>query len=329
MPRVSIVIPNYNCARYLTERIESLLGQTYRDFELIIVDDGSRDDSRAVIARYEHENRIRTLFFDENSGSIYARWNDGAKLCGGEYLMIAGADDSCHPTMIERLVGKLETRPSLGLAYSHSLIVDAMGNTLDSTMNWSSCLDRNRWSADYTDGGLSECLYLLIGNEAIPTASAVMMRRKRFEEVGRLDLTFPLMADYILWVKLLLISDVAFVAAPLTYWRWHPRSVTCRRLRAKTDASDVEEYYRVICYLARYVTTPEERLEMAREKWANVWIDRLIAGRGRIPVRQNRRIYRLARELDPRINRRLVRLLVDRCTPDSIARRLGLHGLTN
>jgi glycosyltransferase involved in cell wall biosynthesis len=328
MPRVSIVVPNYNCEPYLTERLESLLGQTYRDFELIIVDDGSSDDSRAVIERFGHERRIRILLFNENSGSIYARWNDGAKLCQGEFLLIAGADDSCHPTMIEKLVSRLEVRPSLGLAYSHCFIVDATGRILDSTMNWAGSLDRIRWSADYIDCGRRECEYFLVGNEAIPTASAVMMRRRTFEQVGGLDLTFPLMADYILWVKLLLISDVAFIAEPLTYWRWHPQSVTCRRLQVKTDASDVEEYFRTICYLARSVTTSKERLEMAREKWANVWIDRVIAARGRIPVRQNRRIYQLARELDPWINRRIARLLVSRSIPVFIARRLGLR-LTN
>jgi glycosyltransferase involved in cell wall biosynthesis len=339
VPRVSIVVPNYNHGRYLPERIESLLNQTYRDLDIIVVDDGSRDDSRAVIDRFRTESRIRTLVFTENSGWVYARWNDGAALAVGEYLLIAGADDSCHPTTIERLVSVLDATPSAGFAYSHCLIIDALGRVRDSTTRWALRLDPNRWSADYADSGRTECQYLLVGNDAIPTASAVLMRRTLFEQVGGLDRTFPLMADYILWIRLLFLADVAFIAEPLTYWRMHPGSFTSRRLRRKADASDVEEYYRVICYLARHLSGSRQRggnrrpvieepgahpgnprpvlddaLERARERWATVWVDRLIEAGWRVSTRQQRRIYRLARELDPRVHRRVARLLIERCT---------------
>src|SRR5262249_39283856 len=141
VPRLSIVLPNYNYARYLDERIQSLLAQTYRDFELLILDDASRDNSRAVIERYVHDRRVRVRYYAENSGSTYPRWNDGAAMATGEYLLIAGADDSCHPTMAEKLLAKLEAHPSVGLAYCHSLVIDEAGQRISSTAQWARAVD--------------------------------------------------------------------------------------------------------------------------------------------------------------------------------------------
>src|SRR5262249_50667444 len=114
IPRVSIVLPNYNYARYLDARITSLLGQTFSDFELIITDDASTDRSREVIEKYRSDSRLRTVYFDKNSGHIYKRWNDGAALATGQYVLFAGADDICNPTFLERLVQVLEQRPNVG-----------------------------------------------------------------------------------------------------------------------------------------------------------------------------------------------------------------------
>src|SRR5947208_3535108 len=98
-PKVSVVVPSYNYARYMDERLQSLLNQTFTDFEVIVTDDASTDNSREVILRHASDPRVRPVFFRKNSGSVYQRWNDGADLARGEYIIFAGADDSCHPTL--------------------------------------------------------------------------------------------------------------------------------------------------------------------------------------------------------------------------------------
>ena len=178
MPPLSIVLPNYNYARYLDERIRSLLGQTYRDFELLIVDDASEDNSHEVIEKYRYDKRIHVRYYSENSGTTYQRWNDGAKMATGEYLLIAGADDSCHPTMVDKLVTKLETHRSVGLAYCHTLQIDEEGKVIGSTFHFASKLHANRWSRDYIDSGRNECQYLIVSNQVIPNASCVVMHEQ-------------------------------------------------------------------------------------------------------------------------------------------------------
>ena len=93
-PKVSVILPNYNHAPYLCERLESILTQTYKDFELLILDDGSTDDSYQIIARYERRARVRVLVNSTNSGSAFSQWNLGISLASGEYVWIAESDDS-------------------------------------------------------------------------------------------------------------------------------------------------------------------------------------------------------------------------------------------
>jgi glycosyltransferase involved in cell wall biosynthesis len=229
MPKVSIVLPNYNYARYLDERIQSLLNQTYSDFELIILDDASTDNSIEVIEKYTGDTRVKTKFYSENSGLTYKRWNDGADLAQGEYLLIAGADDSCHPTLLEKLVKKLDAHPSVGLAFSQSLEVDSNGTLIGSMIRMTDGFIENkeRWRTDFVEQGKIELKNLLLVN-TIPNASCVLMRRDIFFRVGKFDEKFRLSADWVLWGKMLTISDIAFISEPLNYFRTHSQSVGSR-----------------------------------------------------------------------------------------------------
>jgi glycosyltransferase involved in cell wall biosynthesis len=107
MPKVTVVTPNYNYARYLPQRLDSILAQTYQDFELIILDDASTDNSREVIESYAKDPRIRTIYNGENSGSTFKQWNLGLKHARGRYIWFAEADDYAKPSLIETLAKML------------------------------------------------------------------------------------------------------------------------------------------------------------------------------------------------------------------------------
>ncbi|HVB58282.1 MAG TPA: glycosyltransferase family 2 protein, partial [Candidatus Acidoferrales bacterium] len=93
MPTVSVIVPNYNHARFLRKRIDSVLQQTFQDFELILLDDCSTDDSRSILSSYAGDPRIRIEFNDANSGSTFKQWNKGVRLARGKYVWIAESDD--------------------------------------------------------------------------------------------------------------------------------------------------------------------------------------------------------------------------------------------
>src|SRR5215469_13049609 len=120
MPKVSVIVPNYNHARFLPMRIDSILGQSFQDFELILLDDCSTDDSRSILHRYASDLRVRVEFNEVNSGSPFKQWNKGVGLAQGEYIWIAESDDYADERFLEKLIARLDTEPQAVFAYCRS-----------------------------------------------------------------------------------------------------------------------------------------------------------------------------------------------------------------
>lgn len=285
MPKVSIVLPNYNYAHYLDERIQSLLNQTYKDFELIILDCASVDNSIAVISKYTHDPRIKTKFYSHDNGLPYERWNDGADLAQGEYLIIANADDSCEPTLLEKLVEKLDAHSNVGLAFSESWIIDSNSKRIRKA-NW----ENGRWKTDFIDQGKNELKYLFLWC-TVPNASCALMRREFFIKAGKFDATMFLSADWMLWSKMMMISDIAYVSEPLNHFRTHSNTV---RQRAGRRGIDFEEDLLVKRYILEHsglsFSTEEIHKSFDGIKWK--WIETVLSSPTTIDLRRNIRIYK-------------------------------------
>lgn len=306
MPKVSLILPNYNYAHYLDERIQSLLNQTYTDFELIIVDDASTDNSLEVIKKYADDSRVKLLFFQENSGLPYKRWNDGAELATGEYILFAGADDSCEPTLLKKLVEKLDRHPTVGIAFSQSWEMDGDGNLTRSLKIHTDDLDKQRWAQDFVDKGERECCYMVIKN-TIPNASAVLLRREMFEKAGRFDETLRLVADWMLWSKMLMISDIAYVAEPLNYFRRHRKTV---RSHSQQMGLHVMEEIKVVSYITEHISLPPTYVEKARNRIVNRWVNstaRLAVTKPNLVSSRFREIHVVVSQVDPYVNQRITK----------------------
>ena len=123
---VSVVIPNYNYARFLPEAIDSVLAQTYGQIEIIVVDDGSTDDSREILDGYG--DRV-TVIFQQNAGVSAAR-NNGVSRSRGEYLAFLDADDAWLPAKIERQIAAFRGDEEIGLVHVGMVEIDGSGNSL-------------------------------------------------------------------------------------------------------------------------------------------------------------------------------------------------------
>lgn len=132
-PNVSVIIPNYNHAPYLIERIESVLNQTYQDFEVIILDDCSKDNSHEIIELYRNHSKVSQIEYNEtNSGSTFKQWQKGISMAQGEWIWIAESDDVADFTFLEVLVAKTKKHLDLSIIYSQSLKIDSAGKTIGS-----------------------------------------------------------------------------------------------------------------------------------------------------------------------------------------------------
>lgn len=260
MTTVSVVIPNYNHARYLPRRVDSVLAQTYQDFEIIFLDDCSTDDSREVFQRlYGGNPRIRAVFNDVNSGSTFRQWNKGVDLARGQYIWLAESDDYADPTFLEQLTAKLDANPGVGVAYCQIWMVDQDDKPLNEPRyNWVE-LDRERWWSDYVAPGREELRFFATGN-LISNASGAVFRKDVYQRVGGPDAGMRLCGDWMFWIRMLLASDAAFVAQPLNYWRCHARTV---RADAQRLGIEDREAQQVLRFYAREMHQPLSKIRAA------------------------------------------------------------------
>src|SRR4028118_771471 len=112
MPKVNVIIPNYNHAAYLIKRIESVLNQSFQDFEIILMDDSSTDNSLTIINQYSNHPKISKVIVNQhNSGNTFKQWQKGIKETTGEYVWIAESDDFADEMLLETLVKELDLHP--------------------------------------------------------------------------------------------------------------------------------------------------------------------------------------------------------------------------
>lgn len=303
MPKVSVIIPNYNYGRFLEKRIQSVLNQTYQDFEIIYLDDVSTDDSDQVLAKFLDNKRIRTIYNQVNSGSPFKQWNKGMREAKGEYVWIAEADDYADEHLLAELVAKLDKHPTVGIAYCQSWEVDENDNILSSLERWTADLDEQRWKHDFVNNGKDECSQYLIIKNTIPNASAILLRRSVYEKVGGADETMRVAGDWMLWAKMLLNSDVAFVSKPLNYYRTHTNNV---RKKTVKNGLLLEESWKTTRHIAEATQIPKNVLEEVFERTVNWWVEWILYYHhyNILPSSTNYRIYKSLSEIDSMINSR-------------------------
>jgi glycosyltransferase involved in cell wall biosynthesis len=265
MPKVSIVVPNYNHARFLRRRVESVLLQTFQDFEVILLDDCSTDDSRSILSQYADDPRVRIEFNEVNSGSPFKQWNKGVELALGEYVWIAESDDYADERLLEKLVARLDAEPIAALAYCRSWGVSLDGRPDGFVNSFESGEEQNRWAADYCVDGLAECRNYLARCNTIPNASAVVFRRAVYQQVGGADESLRLCGDWKLWAAMALTGKVVYSAEPLNYYRFHDESV---RTVSKQSGIDFVEKFRVRWWIFEKATRHESLTSDSQAKRA-------------------------------------------------------------
>lgn len=243
---VSIIIPNYNHAGYLKERIDSVLCQTFQDFEIIILDNNSTDDSRKIIETYSNHPRISQIIYNpENNGNTFKQWNNGIALAKGKYIWIAESDDIAEPELLETLVKKLEENNDTVLAFTSSEQIDENDlpvnyNGVIITPNEFDALFQSSFTMPGTDL-IREQMYRY---NFLSNASAIVFRKDIFIETGWADETKFLLGDWLQWNKMLLKGNVFFYAEKqLNHFRIHTNT-NRKRIASKRLLAELLEVQR-------------------------------------------------------------------------------------
>jgi glycosyltransferase involved in cell wall biosynthesis len=217
MPEVSVVIPAYNAARFLPDALDSVLAQTFRDLEVLVVDDGSSDDTPAVLARYGSQIRCMR---QSNAGVSAAR-NRGIAEARGRYVAFLDADDTWMPHKLARQMKALAQNTECGACYSAFTFVRA-----DLTPLVVSRCKR---------GGASLADLLLHGN-VVGSGSTVLCRRVLFDASGDFDPVLSQCADWDMWVRLAARTDFLYLNEPLATYRQHGTNMSHDIARLERDS---------------------------------------------------------------------------------------------
>lgn len=303
IPTVSVVVPSYNHARFLRKRLDTILAQTFQDFELILLDDSSTDESQAILREYGAHPKVTHVEFNQaNSGSTFKQWNKGVRLAAGKYVWIAESDDYSDPQFLGRTTALVDANRNITFAYcrSRQVLADgALGVYGDSYMFlW----DPERWTADFCIDGREMCQRYFARTNPVPNASGVVFRKQAYEQTGGADENFRICGDWKLWAGMALQGRVAYAGDVLNYFRDHPNSV---RNQTRIGRRDVLENLDVTRWVLDRVTVGDVDLEEIRALKASFWVAALTSLH--VPLSVKRQVLRRVRALDQHPVRRALR----------------------
>ena len=254
--KVSIIVPTYNRAHLVTQTIDSILAQTVKDFELIVVDNESTDNTEEVIKSYT-DRRIR-YFRHQNNGLVAVNRNYGISEANGEYIAFCDDDDLWMPEKLERQIRLLDLNKELGLVYSDSYIMDENGNLERHSLRSSSRLLR---------GNVFDKLFQ---SNFIPMLT-VIIRREVLSKVGGFDPKYVIAQDYDLWLRIAERYPIDFIEEPLAKYRIHGGGVSRDRELAINEGFQLTEYW-----LEKKANAERGFRRKAKQKQANLYISLMV-----------------------------------------------------
>ena len=250
MPRVSVIIPAYNRAHLIGETLESVLNQTFKDLEVIIVDDGSTDDTKSVVSRY---NGPIKYIYQSNQGLPGAR-NTGISAANGEYIAFTDSDDLWISDKLQRQVDLLDAEPQVGMVYCGYQFVGASCEYLPLPEIYRlhplqrGCILRDLFRFDF-----------------IPSTT-VMVRRRCLDETGPFDTTLNLASeDWDLWLRFAKRYEISYVDKTLALIRVHDGNWASERVAVGT-----------VQVILKHLSSEDTRAALGNE-WKPVYRDRYIA----------------------------------------------------
>jgi len=269
-PKVSVIIPNYNHASFLKQRIDSVLSQTFGDFEVIILDDNSTDGSREIIEAYNGHSKISHIVFNEvNSGCTFKQWKKGIDLAKGAYIWIAESDDYADKHFLALLVDKLSEK-NVSLAYCRTTSV--IDNKHD-LYRWGEIIQPETWNSDHIFNGSEFISSFLKYRNVIPNASAVIFKKEYFTSIDTI-LKMSYAGDWFLWITIAAKGDVAYTHKPMNYFRRHAASTRCIK-SFKEEIRRIEEYFISIHEACRITHTRFKPFDKKYDWLIDQWLDRI------------------------------------------------------
>ena len=271
-PLVSVIVPNYNHAAYLELRLESIFSQTYQNFEVILLDDASTDESAKVLRSFHqrYPGKATLVINEENSGGVFHQWERGLNLAKGDIVWIAESDDWCTENFLEVLVPYFENE-AIMLAYARTVFMDGEGEQQIWSINeYLNDIDPQRWNHPILETGPAIVREAFAVKNIVPNVSSALFRTPRQLEILN-DPEWREMktcGDWLLYLHLLRGGMLAYSPVACNYYRIHGQNTS-------VESYSQDKFYREHELVARTVQqfydVPDQVFETLRDNLEIHW----------------------------------------------------------
>lgn len=259
MPLVSVIIPCYNHAKYLRQRIDSVLNQSFTDFELILLDDSSTDNSFEIMQQYAHIETVAHIITNKtNSGTPFIQWQKGLKLAKGKYIWIAESDDFASNDFLKKQLEILESNKAIGICFSASNWVDIDNKIIETpaheAFNW--LKTGNQLVIDEFTVGCP------IYNASSALFRLEMVSKTNFDLITQFKFT----GDWLFWVQIAKDTQVYHLGERLNFFRQHSQNVSTESNKLGLQFS---EGFKVVNYIMAHHPISFFKKRKIMAKWAS------------------------------------------------------------
>ena len=267
MVKISVVIPNYNYANFLEERIYSILNQNYKIYELIILDDCSKDNSMEKIRELESNLKdyikIKVIENKKNSGTAFKQWQLGFKNASGDYVWIAEADDYCNKNLLKELVNPIIKNENIYISYADTAFIDTIGKILVKTIKYEIDTQKSgHWNKTYVNNGMEEIKNYSFLNCTIANVSSAIIKNENYDYLLEESCKLKQAGDWLFYLKLMQKGDVAFSKKVLNYYRVHGNNVSSTMNHEK----HIDEIKYIYDYLDKNIGLTDRQKELIQKR---------------------------------------------------------------
>lgn len=230
---ISVIIPNYNHASFLRQRIDSVLEQTFQDIEVILLDDCSTDNSREIIESCRQHPKVSHIIYNSiNSGSPFIQWSKGISLASGDWIWIAESDDWADPHFLQEMIDCIQNNSNIVLAFCNS-IHEYINSSI---IGYQISEHRKNYS------GIDFIKNHLLYDIAVYNASSAIFRREVATKISNAYTTYKSAGDKLFWISICEYGDVTYLPKPLNHFRHHENETS---VKASISGELYEEEIRI------------------------------------------------------------------------------------
>lgn len=245
LPKVTALVPSYNHGHFIQQRIESIFEQTYKNLEVIVIDDRSEDDSNEIITNLLSKYEFRYIRNEKNSGTPFAAWESVLLHATGSYIWVCESDDFAESGFLETAVNALEADKGAVLFYCNSWVVDSCGQRVGHTDTYfHNIWKETRWDSDFFAEGQQELVEFQLRGQTVPNMSSALISAEAFRAaytpfLKKLRLT----GDWLFIGNVLHHGNVLFSKLTMNNFRCHKETARVRVKSSRTQAEFILAIY--------------------------------------------------------------------------------------